>query len=642
MRNAHRQARDYLVYFVTIILAAALVYAFNGLVFSSEIRDLSSAMDSLPLIIVLTSLVVVCIIGWLVHYTIGFMLTRRSRELGTYILIGMEARQVAGLFFLENLVVGGIALVFGILLGNLLFQALRAITLALFHVPYTFSFAFSIRAVGLTGFYFVLMYLFALLRGRRRIRKMKISELIYFDRKNEGEVIKKGSSRQRIFIMSIVFGIAGIILLLMRNLYIGILGSGCIIIFLYSFFISFSSGVPAYFEKHAAQKYRGQTLLIFRTLSSKLATMGIAMATIALLFTATLISEGTGLVFHRLFQSNAEQTTCFDLFISSHGQDETRFDDYLSYIDSNIPVKQARKYHIYKGENAQVMDYITENKKYWGMFDYDTIMKASDYIALREMAGYPEVNLEPGRYAVHCMEYLKDVMEKYSQPVTAGGTTLKASGVFTETFTQYLWSGNGRGYILIVPDEVANACQVSYSVYAAMTTEPVSMEQVTALNQIRDEKDSMDTELEYDDIYSKTAVEADNANMYAMMVFPLFYLSLVLTMVSATILTIQQLSETGLYKRQFELLHKLGMERHEMKKALRKQFTIYYAMPAIPPLFISIPLVLAMCNTMDPGVLTSTWQSLQITGMMLGLFFFIYMLYILMGYTTLHRNVLPE
>ena len=35
-RNARRQARDYLVYFVTIVIATALMYAFNGLVFSRD------------------------------------------------------------------------------------------------------------------------------------------------------------------------------------------------------------------------------------------------------------------------------------------------------------------------------------------------------------------------------------------------------------------------------------------------------------------------------------------------------------------------------------------------------------------------------------------------------------------------------
>ena len=33
LRNARRQARDYLVYFVTVVMAAALLYSFNGLVF---------------------------------------------------------------------------------------------------------------------------------------------------------------------------------------------------------------------------------------------------------------------------------------------------------------------------------------------------------------------------------------------------------------------------------------------------------------------------------------------------------------------------------------------------------------------------------------------------------------------------------
>ena len=142
-RNARRQARDYLVYFVTIVMAAALIYAFNGLVFFREIADLSEKLASLPLMIVLASAAAVLITGWLVSYTTGFMLSRRSRELGTYILIGLEHRQVARLFFLENLAVGGAALLLGLAAGDLLFQALRAVMLALFGAPYRVSLAFS-------------------------------------------------------------------------------------------------------------------------------------------------------------------------------------------------------------------------------------------------------------------------------------------------------------------------------------------------------------------------------------------------------------------------------------------------------------------------------------------------------------------
>ena len=61
-RNAQRQARDYLVYFVTVVMAAALIYAFNGLVFSQEIAALSTQMRNLPLMIVLASLAVVAVV----------------------------------------------------------------------------------------------------------------------------------------------------------------------------------------------------------------------------------------------------------------------------------------------------------------------------------------------------------------------------------------------------------------------------------------------------------------------------------------------------------------------------------------------------------------------------------------------------
>lgn len=48
LRNARRQARDYLVYFFTMVLAAALLYSFNGLAFSGEIGTLSENMELLP------------------------------------------------------------------------------------------------------------------------------------------------------------------------------------------------------------------------------------------------------------------------------------------------------------------------------------------------------------------------------------------------------------------------------------------------------------------------------------------------------------------------------------------------------------------------------------------------------------------
>ena len=48
LRNAKRQAGDYLVYFFTIVMVAALIYAYNGLIFSAEVQKLSKSMANLP------------------------------------------------------------------------------------------------------------------------------------------------------------------------------------------------------------------------------------------------------------------------------------------------------------------------------------------------------------------------------------------------------------------------------------------------------------------------------------------------------------------------------------------------------------------------------------------------------------------
>ena len=643
LRNAKRQTKDYLVYFVTVVMAATLLYSFNGLVFSQEIITLSKGISMLPLIIVLASVVVVYIFGWLVAYATRFMLLRRGRELGTYLLIGLENRQVARLFFLENLAVGGCALVLGTALGGLLYQAFRAIVLTLFGLPYTFSFGFSLPALGLTVLYFALIYVFALRRSRKYIRKANIHDLIYVDQINEGMVIRTGKVRRWVFSVSIVLGVIGTCLLMAGGSIFGIIGAGCLIVFLFGFFLSFASGVPAFFDKRPARKYQGQNLLVFRTLTSKLATMGTLMAVISLIFTATLISEGSGMMFRGLFAGRAAESACFDLYIGVAG-DEPLSQDYLDYIQANISVEQELSYSIYQAKDSQVMDYVESGgEDYYRYFDRDPVLRYSDYAALRTIAGYPAVELKPGEYLIHCRGYLEKHMTGYTQPISLGGLNLIPGGVHTEHLLQNYDTGNGARYILVVPDEAAEDLPVFHHAYAAKTTQPVTEAQFDVLCDINYRLGEQNLlEPSYDEIHTRASEKAEEAAQTVLFVFPLFYLALALTMTAATILTIQQLSETERYRRQFQLLQKLGMGRREMAKALGRQFAIYYALPAVPPVLIGVPFILHLAGLPEPGVMVGMGSPMVIVAFSLALFFLIYGIYILLAYTSLKRNVLPE
>ena len=643
LRNAKRQARDYLVYFVTVVMAAALLYSFNGLVFSQEIITLSKGISVLPLMIVLASVVVVCVFGWLVAYATRFMLLRRGRELGLYLLIGLENRQLARLFFLENLAVGGCALVLGTALGGLLYQVFRAIVLALFGLPYAFSFGFSLSALGLTVLYFALIYLFALRRSRKYIRRANIHDLLYVDRANEGMVIQTGTVRRWMFSFSIVLGVAGTCLLMAGGAILGVIGAGCVIAFLFGFFLSFASGVPAFFDRRPARKYRGQSLLVFRTLTAKLATMGVLMATISMIFTATLISEGAGLVFRGLFAGRAAENACFDLYIGAAG-DGPVSQDYFDFIQDNISVERELHYCVYQAEDSRVMDYVERmGEDYHRYFDRDPVLRYSDYAALRAIAGYPPVELKPGEYLIHCRAYLEKHLTGYTQPISLGGASLIPGGVHAEHLMQNYDTGNGARYILVVPDEAAEGLPVFHHAYAAKTAQPVTEAQFDVLCDINYRLGEQNLlEPSYDEIHTRASEKAEEAAQTVLVVFPLFYLALALTMTAATILTIQQLSETERYRQQFQLLQKLGMDRREMAKALGRQFTIYYVLPAVPPVLIGIPFILHLSRAPEPGVMVGMNSPGAIAAISLGIFFLIYAIYILLAYTSLRRNVLPQ
>lgn len=639
LRNAKRQAKDYLVYFVTVVMAAALLYSFNALTFSREIKTLSESMNMLPFMVALATVVVVCVFGWLVAYATRFMLLRRGRELGTYLLIGLENRQVARLFFLENLAVGGCALALGVVLGGLLYQALRAMSLALFQQPYHFSFGFSLPALGLTAGCFALIYLFALRRSRKYLRKAKIHDLIYSDRVNEEVVIRTDQKRRWVFGASIALGVAGTGLLMVQDLAVATAGAGCLILFLFGFFLSFASGVPAFFDRRPARKYKGQNLLVFRTLTAKLATMGVLMATISMILTATLISEGTGLVFRGLFAGRAADTACFDLYLGMEGKDRD-YSLYQDYIRAHIPVERSVEYQVYLTGDTVLREYLTDRANYYYFnFDQDPVLRYSDYAALRSIAGYRTVELKEGQYLFHCMTYLEEALRAYDRPLTLGDVTLQPGGVYTEHLSQSGGVTNGRGYILVVPDEAVEGLAVHHSAYAAKTVDPVPYEDFYGLTVVMDQ--IWQGTGFGDHITTKAQEEAEVAAQTALIVFPLYYLALALTMTAATILTIQQLSEADRYRRQFQLLQKLGMDRQEMARALRTQFSIYYALPAVPPVLIGVPFILHLASLPEPGVMVGASSPGAIAAAALAVFFLIYAVYIVLAYTSLKRNVLP-
>lgn len=90
-RNMKRFAGDYQIYMITLVVVAALLYAFDSLFWDKELEG-----DQMMMVMVGLAIgFVVIITAWLIYYIIHFMMERRSREFGIYLLLGMKKGQVA-------------------------------------------------------------------------------------------------------------------------------------------------------------------------------------------------------------------------------------------------------------------------------------------------------------------------------------------------------------------------------------------------------------------------------------------------------------------------------------------------------------------------------------------------------------------
>ena len=127
IRNMKRSARDYLVYLLTMTLISALLYTFNSLLFQNELKQYWNTEDMLELMVFLATLFIVFVTAWLISYMVRFMMEKRSREFGIYLLLGMKKRTIARLYLRENILSGAIALLLGMLFGTLFRQVLMAI-----------------------------------------------------------------------------------------------------------------------------------------------------------------------------------------------------------------------------------------------------------------------------------------------------------------------------------------------------------------------------------------------------------------------------------------------------------------------------------------------------------------------------------
>lgn len=112
-----------------------------------------------------------------VLYSISAFLKSRNREFGILTILGAESRQINLLIFLENMLIGAVAIVTGIAAGLMLSKVFLLVSTRMIDMD-DLPFYWPAKAILLTAGAFVLLYLFISLFTLMFIRKRQVLDLL--------------------------------------------------------------------------------------------------------------------------------------------------------------------------------------------------------------------------------------------------------------------------------------------------------------------------------------------------------------------------------------------------------------------------------------------------------------------------------
>ena len=606
LKNIKKSFKDYSIYFLTLTFAVCIFYSFNSLDSQMAIAKMNAVqtgyVEVMKNLMAGVSIFVSVILGALIIYATNFLIKKRKKEFGIYMMLGMGKWKISKILIIETLFVGAISLIAGLLLGIFLSQGLSLLTVKMFLVELSqYKFVISWKAIGRSILYFGLIYLVVIIFNTLVISKYKLIDLINSSRKSEKITVRSAGLSFTILIASIVILVVAYYLASVTNLdfndyrfltsiFLGIIGT-------LGFFFGASSVLLLILKKSDNLYYNNLNTFTIRQITNKFNTNFISMAVICLMLFVTIGILTTGLSMKKSFEGITKKFTPYDLSCSLNKDNE----------ESNIPIEEAlAKYHIILDENTE---YITMNTymidfsikdllgKYTDtgselinfnpVFEKAQVISVTDFNKNRKLLGKKELSLNDNEiYISSNLESMIPTIERFlkeNSEIIIGEKTyvIKEKKVLDDSLCTTGASNNI--FSLIVPDDFCNNLtadseyininyvgagkerkkeEVAKILEGYMTIEPgVIGDDIKLL--------AMSREIAYD----------SSVGMSTIILFVAIYIGIVFLLSSAVVLAIQQLAQCNDSLERYEVLRKIGASRRQINKSILVEVLTFFIMP---------------------------------------------------------------
>ena len=612
--NVRKSIKDYLIYFITIAICVSLFYAITSLSSSDYelITEESYNFRALKIILQYSTYLITAILILLIAYVNKYMIGRRKREFATYVLLGAEQISVSLMFFIETIVVGFLAIITGILVGTLFSQAITAIVLISAKQEVVFSIKLYADTVVITFIFFISMFCIIGLYNVIVLRKIKLIDMINAHKQVEFQFKRSNKVYIAIFVVSIImYIISGSYTVKLINseidysvkslMYIGI-SLITFIIVTYALFYSIAYIMIYIKNKCINFKYEGTNLFLIGAIVSKVKTAPILMATISITFLGAMISFIMTLVMSQWSMGYLDMRVPYDIEIRNNYSTNFLAQSNIDDIKV-IPKLDYSEIVEWLNNNGKDIESYCQVEKYIISHD-DNIkstlaIKLSDFNKLRTMLGYDEIKLNDKEFTTQWHNAVSDeVINNYvgkNSKLNINGVTYNISqdSSYKESIGEGFYFNSDN--IIILPDEVCDNLDFIETNFVANIENKMKYEEANEFRQnyiynwfrsnnsefVTKYSDENDITYRVIDIRIKS-LEINNilTTTLAMRILGV-YLGIVLLMISLTILSLSQLTDSIEHKDRFNVLRKLGVEENQINRIILKQISIYFIVPIV-------------------------------------------------------------
>lgn len=601
-KNMKKSMADYAVYFVTLIIGISVFYVFNAIsdqqvmikIFKSDYDILELLKETLSV----ASVIVSVVLAFLVVYASNFLMKRRKKEFGIYMLLGMGKKKIAGILMVETVIIGVISLAVGLFVGIVLSQGMSVLVAGLFEADMSdFAFEVSAEAVGKTVIYFLIMYAVVLLLDVFVVGKSRLIRLLNAEKRAEKNIARNP------WVCLVVFLVAAAVLghayymvtagaeelttemKLLREIIKGIITT---------FLIFWSlSGLLIFLAKLRKKSYmRGINAFTTKEISSRVNTNVFAGSIICLMLFITICIFSTCFSINKSLNDNLKTLVPADVnfikVISLEKEDNedttpisTAFEK--SGIDSDMFTDTVEALMYYYEESMDDIENDIVN-----IFANECVMKLSDYNKVAGIYGLEQLSLAGDEYVVvanysytvqsYNLELAKD------RTITLGGKEYRPkSKNCIDGFIEMSSNRSNSGFIVVPDDAVSDEKLSPYMWYYIANYNPDYKKGTDYIEKfINSEKFGKKTD--YPIVNTREMIKQNSIGLTALIVFLGLYLGIIFIIASSALLSLKELSQAADNRRKYRTLRDLGVDEKMIHRSLLRQTLIFFGMP----LFLAI------------------------------------------------------